>query len=106
MQRVMKNDTVEIIGGNDRGKRGRVLQVLPREEKVLVEGVRYIWRHVRPSQQNPQGGRVQKEAPIEISKVLPVCPACERGVRVCFKGQGRGKVRVCARCGHEIAVST
>ncbi len=102
MQRVMKNDTVEIIGGNDRGKRGRVLQVLPQKEKVLVEGVRYIWRHVRPSQKNPQGGRVQKEAPIEISKVLPVCPACEKGVRVRFKGQGRAKVRVCARCGHEI----
>ena len=103
MQRIMKNDTVEVIGGNDSGKRGRVLQVMPERGRVLVEGVRYIWRHVRPSQQNPQGGRVQKEAPIDASKVLPVCPACERGVRVKFNGEGRTKVRVCAKCGHEIA---
>ena len=99
----MKNDTVEVISGNDRGKRGRVLQVLPKKDKVLVEGVRYIWRHVRPSQQNPQGGRVQKESPVDASIVLPVCPSCDRGVRVRFEGDGAGKVRVCSRCGGEIA---
>ena len=98
----MKNDTVEVIAGNDRGKRGRVLQVLPDKDKILVEGVRYIWRHVRPSQKNPQGGRVQKESPIDASSVLPVCDSCDRGVRVKFRGEGAGKVRVCARCGGEI----
>ncbi len=103
MQRIMKNDTVEVISGNDRGKRGRVLQVLPKKDRVLVEGVRYIWRHVRPSQQNPQGGRVQKESPIGASSVLPVCDSCERGVRVSFHGKGANKVRVCSRCGGPIA---
>ena len=103
MQRVMKNDTVEVVAGNDRGKRGRVLQVLPGKDRVLVEGIRYIWRHVRPSQKNPQGGRVQKEALIDTSKVMPVCPTCEKGVRVRFRGEGSAKVRVCAKCGHEIA---
>lgn len=102
MQRVMKNDVVEVISGNDRGKKGRVLQVMRDRGRVLVEGVRYMWRHVRPSQQNPQGGRVQKESPIQASSVLPVCGSCERGVRVRFRGKGAGKVRVCSRCGGEI----
>lgn len=102
MQRIMKNDTVEIVSGNDRGKRGRVLQVLPERDKVLVEGVRFIWRHVRPSQQNPQGGRVQKEAPLQASNVMVVCSSCERGVRVRFSSTGKVKIRVCARCGNEI----
>lgn len=103
MQRVMKNDIVEVMSGNDRGKKGRVLQVMLDRDKVLVEGVRYMLRHVRPGQQNPQGGRVQKEAAIEVSSVMPVCTSCERGVRVRFRGEGAGKVRVCSRCGGEIA---
>lgn len=103
MQRVMKNDTVEVVAGNDRGKRGRVLSVLPDRDKILVEGVCYIWRHVRPSQKNPQGGRLQKEAFIDASKVMPVCPTCEKGVRVGFRGEGPAKVRLCAKCGHEMA---
>jgi len=102
----MKNDTVEVVAGNDRGVRGRVLAVFPKEGKVLVEGVRYIWRHVRPSQQNPQGGRVQKEAPVDLSNVMPVCPHCERGVRVEFRGGGGAGERVCGKCGHEITPSS
>lgn len=102
MQRIMKNDTVEIIAGNDRGKRGRVLQVLPERDKVLVEGVRFIWRHVRPSQQNPQGGRVQKEAPLQASNVMVVCSNCERGVRVRYSFTDKVKARVCVRCGNKI----
>lgn len=102
MQRLMKNDTVEIVAGNDRGKRGRVLQVLPDRDKVLVEGVRYIWRHVRPSQQNPQGGRIQKEAPINASSVMLVCGECDKGVRVGFTGKGPAKTRVCKKCGQAI----
>jgi large subunit ribosomal protein L24 len=102
MRRIRKNDTVEVVSGNDRGKRGRVLQVLPDKGRVLIEGVRYIWRHVRPSQQNPQGGRVQKEAPIDASNVMPVCPTCDKGVRVQFQGEGAAKKRVCCKCKHVI----
>ncbi|MCD6404916.1 MAG: 50S ribosomal protein L24 [Planctomycetes bacterium] len=98
----MKNDTVEVIAGNDQGKRGRVLQVVPESGKVLVEGVRYIWRHVRPSQKNPQGGRVQKEALLDASNVLVVCPSCDKGVKVSFQGEKAAKIRVCSKCGHEI----
>jgi large subunit ribosomal protein L24 len=99
---IRKNDTVEVISGDDRGKRGRVLHVMPENGRILVEGVNYIWRHVRPSQQNPQGGRVQKESPVAISNVRLLCPECGKGRAAKYSGQGRDKVRVCAKCGHEI----
>lgn len=66
---VKRGDTVLIIAGEDRGKTGRVLKVMPTENRVIVEGINFIWRHTRPSQTNPKGGRVQKEAPIHASNV-------------------------------------
>ena len=102
MQDVRKNDTVAVISGDDKGKRGRVLRVMPGGGRVLVEGVNYIWRHVRPSQKNPQGGRVQKEAPVALSKVMLVCPECDAGRKVTRRGSGREKERICKSCGHVI----
>jgi large subunit ribosomal protein L24 len=102
MQDIRKNDTVEVISGDDRGKRGRVLRVITEDKRVLVEGVNYIWRHVRPSRKNPQGGRVQKESPVAVSNVMVVCPECETGRSVTVRGAKRAKVRVCKKCGHEI----
>ncbi len=69
---VKKGDTVEVIAGDDRGQRGRVLRTIPQKNRVLVEGINFIIRHTRPSQGNPQGGRVQKEAPIHASNVRVV----------------------------------
>lgn len=69
---VKKGDTVEVIAGDDRGQRGRVLRTIPQKNRVLVEGINFIIRHTRPTQVNPQGGRVQKEAPIHASNVRVV----------------------------------
>lgn len=66
---IKKGDEVLIIAGNDRGKRGRVLKVFPKNRRVIVEGINFIKRHTRPSQNNPQGGIVEKEAPIHVSNV-------------------------------------
>lgn len=66
---IKKGDEVLIIAGNDRGKRGRVLKVFPKKRRVIVEGINFIKRHTRPSQNNPQGGIVEKEAPIHVSNV-------------------------------------
>jgi len=66
---IKKGDEVLIIAGNDRGKRGRVLKVFPKKHRVIVEGINFIKRHTRPSQNNPQGGIVEKEAPIHVSNV-------------------------------------
>lgn len=82
---IKKDDMVEIISGAHRGERGKVLRILPRRQLVIVEGVNMVFRHVRPSRRNPQGGRLQKEAPIHVSNVLPVDPRANRGSRVRFE---------------------
>jgi large subunit ribosomal protein L24 len=69
---VKKGDTVVVLAGDDRGKIGRVLKIMPNKNRVIVEGVNFIIRHTRPSQTNPQGGRVEKEAPIHASNVAIV----------------------------------
>ena len=82
-----KNDTVEVISGDHRGARGKVLRIDPARCLVVVEGVNLVYRHVRPTRKNPQGGRLQKEAPIHMSNVLPYDAASGRGERVRFEVQ-------------------
>jgi len=79
-----KNDLVEVICGDHRGARGKVLHVDPKKGKVVVEGVNVVYRHVRPTRRNPQGGRVQKEAAIHISNVLPFDSSAGKAQRVRF----------------------
>ncbi len=81
---VRKNDIVEVVTGDHRGARGKVLRVDPKRKEVVVEGVNVVYRHVRPTRRNPQGGRVQKEAPIHWSNVLPYDSAAGRAQRVRF----------------------
>ncbi|MEP0841767.1 MAG: 50S ribosomal protein L24 [Phycisphaerae bacterium] len=87
--RIRKDDVVEVIAGDHKGERGKVLKVLPKEGLVYVQGVNMVYRHVRPSRRNPQGGRLQKEAPIHLSNVLPVDPqkggGSRQGSRVRFE---------------------
>jgi large subunit ribosomal protein L24 len=106
MMRIRRNDIVEVISGEEQGKRGRVLKVLLRKSRVIVEGVNYIIRHVKQSQSNVEGGRVQKEAPIFISKVLPVCDKCGKGVRVGYRlDENKKKVRYCRNKGCNAVIS-
>jgi large subunit ribosomal protein L24 len=79
---IRKNDIVEIISGDHKGAHGKVLRIDPRRDRVVVEGVNVVFRHVRPSKRNPQGGRVEKEAPIHVSNVLPLDSKTGRGSRV------------------------
>jgi len=96
---VIKNDLVLVIAGNETGKRGKVLKTFPKTERVLVEGVRLIKRHSRPTQQNPQGGIVEKEAPIHVSNVKVVCPKCGKPTRVKHRVLETGKsARICSQC--------
>ena len=83
--RIRKDDMVVVIAGDHKGARGKVLRVIPEKQRVLVEGVNMVYRHVRKSQRNPQGGRIQKEAPLHLSNVMPLDPKADRGVRVRFE---------------------
>jgi large subunit ribosomal protein L24 len=102
---VHKNDNVIVVGGNALGKRGKVLKVFPETRRVIVESVNIVKRHTRPSQKNPQGGVVQKEAPIHASNVMVICPKCSEPTRVGHahvKDATSGKrkaMRVCKHCG-------
>jgi len=97
---VRRGDTVEVIAGDHKGEQGKVLRVMPKKGLVVVEGINMVYRHMRPSRRYPQGGRIQKEAPIHISNVLPVDPKTGKGARVRFelvrdeKGKVIGKKRV------------
>ncbi len=98
--RIRKDDVVEVIAGDHKGERGKVLRVNPRDGMVLVQGVNMVYRHVRPSRRNPQGGRLQKEAPMHISNVMPIDERAGRGKRVRFEvekgedGRRKAKYRV------------
>lgn len=97
--RVRKNDTVEVLTGKDAGKRGKVLQVLPEKNRVLVQGVGFIKRHTRPNpQRNIKGGIAEREAPIHASNVAVVCGECGKPTRIGVRRLDDGrKVRVCRR---------
>src|SRR6187431_2039824 len=91
---------VLVISGNDRATKGKVLKVDGRQGKIVVEGVNRVYKHVRRSQKNPQGGRLSKEMPIAISNVLLVCPKCARGVRTGARlARDGSKERFCKKCG-------
>lgn len=83
--RVRKDDIVEVVAGAHKGARGKVLRVDPGSDRVVVEGVNMVYRHVRRSRQHPQGGRIQKEAPIHLSNVMPVDPRTGKHTRVRFQ---------------------
>lgn len=80
--KIKKNDTVMVIAGNDRGKTGKVLKVFPKESRVIVEGINLRKRHTKPSQRNPQGGILEKEAPIHVSNVMIIDPKTNEPTRI------------------------
>ena len=98
--RIRKNDQVVVIAGRDRGKKGKVLRVLPSRNRAIVERINMMKRHTRPNpQQNIKGGLVEREASIELSNLMIVCSECDRPSRPRHKllSDGR-KVRVCHQC--------
>ena len=97
---VKTGDKVVVLSGKDKGKEGLVIRALPAEGKVIVEGVAVVKKAVRPSAQNQQGGFVEKEAAIDVSNVMLVCPKCGKPTRVGHDVNDKGnKVRVCKKCG-------
>ena len=100
--KIKKGDNVVVIAGADKGKTGKVLRVLPDKDKVVVEGIARVWKHVKPSQRYPQGGRIQKDAPIHVSNVQIVDPTSGKGTRVRFEVRDGVKHRVAVRSGADL----
>lgn len=97
---IKSDDMVLVIAGNDRGVRAKVLKIDRRRGKVVVEGVNRVYKHMRKSQRNPQGGRLSKEMPIQLSNVMLVCPSCSKATRTGSRVTRDGaKERFCKKCG-------
>lgn len=107
---VKKGDTVVVISGKDKGKKGKIMVAQPEDERVIVQGAAMVTRHVKPRKQGQPGGRIEKEGPIHASNVMLVCPKCDKPTRIAHKlkeveisGEKKQKsVRVCKKCGKVI----
>ncbi|MEW6002062.1 MAG: 50S ribosomal protein L24 [Nitrospirota bacterium] len=96
---IKKNDTVRVISGKEKGKSGRVLSVFPSKDKILVEKINMIKKHMKPSRKYAQGGIIEKEAPLHISNVMLLCPKCNKPTRIGNTNlSDGGKVRICRKC--------
>ena len=100
--KIKKGDTVEVLSGNDKGKTGEVLEVIPKLQKVIVKGVNIRKKHVKPRKQGEEGGIIPVECSIHSSKVNVVCPKCNKATRVGMIKEGKEKIRVCKKCGNKI----
>ena len=100
---IKKNDTVMLISGDEKGKSGRVLSVLPSKDRILIESLNMIKRHMKPSKKYSQGGIIEKEAPVRLSKVMLVCPKCSKPTRIGNIMLENGKkIRSCKKCSEVI----
>jgi large subunit ribosomal protein L24 len=102
--KIKRGDTVVVITGSDKGKQGKVLRVLVDKNRVVVEGINRVWKHVRPSQRYPQGGRIQKDAPVHVSNVQLLDPQSGKGTRVRFEERDGVKHRIALRSGADLGV--
>ena len=101
--KIRKNDTVLVITGKDKGKKGKVRFAYPKDERLLVEGVNFIKKHTRATGQVRQAGIIEREAPIHVSNVMLLCNKCNRPTRIGFRFLEDGKkVRICRSCGEVI----
>ena len=99
---VKKGDSVRVLSGKDKGKEGKIIEAMPKKGKVVVENVNKVTRHTKPNQKYPNGGRITKEMPLAVCKVMLVCPACEKPTRVGHKAVNGKNVRFCKKCGEVV----
>ena len=100
--RIKKGDNVEVLSGNDKGKKGEVLEILPKDNKVVVKGVNVRKKHVKPRKQGDEGGIISVECAINSSKVNVVCPKCGKATKVGYSEEKDKKIRVCKKCGAKL----
>jgi large subunit ribosomal protein L24 len=101
--KIKKGDTVLVISGKYRAKKGKVLRAFPKERKVLVEGVNLVKKHLRPKRAGEKGQIIELPKPIDVSNVKLICPKCQKATRVGYKIIEKRKFRVCKKCHQEIS---
>lgn len=100
---IRKGDKVQVICGKDKGRVSTVIRAIPESHRVVVEKTNMVKKHMRPNQQNTQGGIIDMEAPLDVSNVMIVCPKCNKPTRVSVgKNDAGKKVRICKKCGKQI----
>ena len=100
--KLKKGDNVIVLSGNNKGKTGEVLEVIPKTEKIVVKGINIRKKHVKPRRQGDEGGIISVESPIHMSKVNVVCPKCGKATRIGYVVENDKKFRVCKKCGAKI----
>ena len=100
--RIRKGDTVQVLSGNDKGKTGEVLEVIPKADKIIVKGVNVRKKHIKPRKQGEEGGIIPVECSIPSAKVNVVCPKCGKTTKVGFSVEKDEKIRVCKKCGAKL----
>jgi large subunit ribosomal protein L24 len=102
--KIRKGDRVKVLTGKDRGKEGTVMRAIPKDRKVIVDGINVAKKHQAPTRTTQQGGIIDKDMPLPVANVALVCPTCGKATRVGYKIDNSGqKVRICRKCGGEIA---
>ena len=100
--KLRKGDTVKVLSGNDKGKTGEVLDVIPKTNKIVVKGINIRKKHIKPRKQGEEGGIIPVECAIHAAKVNVVCPKCGKAARIGYSVEKDEKVRVCKKCGAKI----
>ena len=96
--KIKKGDTIKVLSGNDKGKTGEVLQVIPKDKKIIARGINVRKKAVKPRKQGEQGGIISLEMPINVAKVALLCPKCGKSTRVGYVIEKDEKVRICKKC--------
>ena len=100
--KLKKGDNVMVLSGNDKGKTGEILDIIPKTQKVVVKGVNIRKKHVKPRKAGEEGGIIPSEYPIHSSKVNVICPKCGKASKIGYKVEDGKKVRICKKCGAEL----
>lgn len=100
--KIHKNDTVKIIAGKDKGKKGKVLRVFPKKNQVLVEGLNLFKKHIKPKREGQKGEVILVPKPLAASNVMLICPSCQKPVRVTYQIEDKKKFRICKKCKNKI----
>lgn len=96
------HDTVKVLSGKNKGKTGKVVQVLPEDGMVVVEGLNKMYKYIRPQRKGDKGQRIEFSAPLRLSKLMLVCPKCGKPTRINLKREGKRRIRVCKKCSMNI----